>query len=163
GVAAAFTANKDSPALPSVVENSLKVPLAPFRRPPSGRTVRCVIRTEPCWPWPWPRCCARPRPLRSRSRGWRAGCLPPPPRPPAPPDGALAPPAGELVAPGAPIEHAPAAAVGEPGMLPDATPPVIPSLEYNYYYPQPGAVTLHEAQAQMYLCPLPYPPPYVGY
>jgi hypothetical protein len=63
-------------------------------------------------------------------------------------------PPGEEVVPG---EVVPA----EPGLLPYGDP--IPSLEYNYYYPPPGAEPLEQIQAQMYLCPSPYPPPYVGY
>jgi len=62
-----------------------------------------------------------------------------------------------------PADVVPELVPGVPGLLPDAAPPVIPSLEYNYYYPPPGAVSLDQSQAQMYLCPLPYPPPYVGY
>src|SRR5205823_3022345 len=74
-----------------------------------------------------------------------------------------APPAGKLVPPAVPADVVPELIPGVPGLLPDAAPPVIPSLEYNYYYPPPGAAPLDEGQAQMYLCPLPYPPPYVGY
>jgi hypothetical protein len=53
------------------------------------------------------------------------------------------------------------APVGEPGLLPDAL--AIPSLEYNYYYPPPGVTEVPQIPAQLYLCPSPYPPPYVGY
>ncbi len=44
-----------------------------------------------------------------------------------------------------------------------APPEAIPGLEYNYYYPPPGAGEIAQIPAQLYLCPSPYPPPYVGY
>jgi hypothetical protein len=55
------------------------------------------------------------------------------------------------------------APVAEPAPLPTAPPGVIPGLEYNYYYPPPGAGEVTQVPAQLYLCPSPYPPPYVGY
>jgi hypothetical protein len=55
------------------------------------------------------------------------------------------------------------APVGKPGLLPGAPAGVIPSLEYNYYYPTPGTTEVPQIPAQLYLCPSPYPPPYVGY
>src|SRR5262245_57705121 len=66
-----------------------------------------------------------------------------------------APPAKAPVAPGAPV--------AEPGLLPGPPAGEIPSLEYNYYYPPPGTTDLQQIPAQLYLCPSPYPPPYVGY
>ena len=59
----------------------------------------------------------------------------------APPAGKLAPPAvpADVVpADGVPADVVPELVPGVPGLLPDAAPPVIPSLEYNYYYPPPG-------------------------
>jgi hypothetical protein len=69
-------------------------------------------------------------------------------------------PAGPTV----PSEAVPSdAPIAEPGLLPGAPPGEIPSLEYNYYYPPPGTAEVPQVPAQLYLCPSPYPPPYVGY
>jgi len=40
---------------------------------------------------------------------------------------------------------------------------MIPTLDYNYYYPAPNQPGAGQIPAQMYLCPIPRPPQYVGH
>jgi len=61
----------------------------------------------------------------------------------------------ELPPPAVTVEAAPV-----PGQAPVGA---IPSFDYNYYHPAPGSTAPPQIPAQLYLCPSPYPPPYVGY